>query len=623
MTPAVCDRLCRGYAYFAVQYYGECRCASEGWIPKYGKKPSKDCNAPCKGDKKVMCGGPWRNNVYKTTSTDEIAPKQCRKAAKIASAHPLEHTYAVKGAVCTIVANNAEKSRDKGVDDCSKMLDGKLETLARYRTGSSSGFSVVFKLPKPLSIEAVETYVKKPAHKDGGAGYAEPVISVRVKGSEDWAQVYKDDFLWGRAEREAHSATTNLSPEFRFDAWNVHQFDGGPWGQVTSVKLTMQEVDIHHDNSFSINELRLISDRKVDAVEVPVVIEGPGEYMGCFHDKGIRDLPDLIASCNDMTPVVCNQLCLQGGYSFYGTQWYGQCFCAKAGWKPKYGKDQDKACRTPCKGDVGIMCGGGWHNSVHKVESPTAWQKASRKVSKSCQEAADWRRKAKESARHVPTSHPGPGKYMGCYQDHPKRDLPIFKGISREMTAEKCHNRCKGYHYYAMQNSHECRCAPESWKPKYGKKPNQECNKPCTGDVATMCGAGWRNSVFKQPELLHPELPAHAHPLPEPVKRVKVTEHRPAKGAVHPSKAPAPPAASKTLTKSAGGGVHDHGKIGTYLVVVLLLFGGMAGFAYLGHAQGYFQLSFLSAKVATASAAPEGSETPEKARNRYEREPLL
>ena len=50
MTPAVCDRLCRGYEYFAVQYMRECRCASEGWIPKYGKKPSKECKTPCKGE---------------------------------------------------------------------------------------------------------------------------------------------------------------------------------------------------------------------------------------------------------------------------------------------------------------------------------------------------------------------------------------------------------------------------------------------------------------------------------------------------------------------------------------------------------------------------------------------
>ena len=32
--------------------------------PTYTKKPDSECNKPCKKDKKVMCGGGWRNSVY-------------------------------------------------------------------------------------------------------------------------------------------------------------------------------------------------------------------------------------------------------------------------------------------------------------------------------------------------------------------------------------------------------------------------------------------------------------------------------------------------------------------------------------------------------------------------------
>ena len=129
----------------------------------------------------------------------------------------------------------------------------------------------------------------------------------------------------------------------------------------------MQEIDIHHDNAFQINEIRIISDQPTDAIEVPTVFVGPGKYLGCYKDKAKRDLPHLMASCNDMTPWTCNTLCLEAGFGVYGLQWYGECRCGPKGWKANYGKKEDKDCNTPCKGDVSIMCGGGWLNSVHEV----------------------------------------------------------------------------------------------------------------------------------------------------------------------------------------------------------------------------------------------------------------
>jgi len=32
---------------------------------------------------------------------------------------------------------------------------------------------------------------------------------------------------------------------------------------------------------------------------------------------------------------------------------------------------------------------------------------------------------------------------------------------------------------------------------KYGKRPESECNMKCKNDNSRICGAGWRNSVFK------------------------------------------------------------------------------------------------------------------------------
>ena len=32
---------------------------------------------------------------------------------------------------------------------------------------------------------------------------------------------------------------------------------------------------------------------------------------------------------------------------------------------------------------------------------------------------------------------------------------------------------------------------------KHGKRPDSECNMRCKYDNSRMCGAGWRNNVFK------------------------------------------------------------------------------------------------------------------------------
>ena len=117
---------------------------------------------------------------------------------------------------------------------------------------------------------------------------------------------------------------------------------------------------------------------------------------------------------------------------------------------------------------------------------------------------------------------PGPGKYMGCFEDAPKRDLEISGQKSSKMTPELCSQQCKKYHYYGLQNSDECWCGASDWTPRYKKVLNRQCNKPCTGDVESMCGGGWRNNIWKQPESMHSK-----HPIAKkkPTPKVKVTEH--------------------------------------------------------------------------------------------------
>ena len=65
-TAQVCADFCRdnGYHYFGLQYYNQCFCDNE--YDMYGVAAAdSECNTPCYGDDTTMCGGPWRNSVYR------------------------------------------------------------------------------------------------------------------------------------------------------------------------------------------------------------------------------------------------------------------------------------------------------------------------------------------------------------------------------------------------------------------------------------------------------------------------------------------------------------------------------------------------------------------------------
>ncbi|XP_075235447.1 uncharacterized protein LOC142332726 isoform X2 [Lycorma delicatula] len=67
LIPELCVDICRskGFHYSATQYKYECFCDNKR--PSYELLSNdNECNTPCDGDKKRMCGGDWKLSVYKT-----------------------------------------------------------------------------------------------------------------------------------------------------------------------------------------------------------------------------------------------------------------------------------------------------------------------------------------------------------------------------------------------------------------------------------------------------------------------------------------------------------------------------------------------------------------------------
>jgi len=213
-----------------------------------------------------------------------------------------------------------------------------------------------------------------------------------------------------------------------------------------------------------------------------------------------------------MTTAQCNLLCHNEGFHYYAVQDSNECWCSPSSWKPRYKKVADAVCNRPCAGDTSVMCGGRMHNSVYAVAPAHPF-----KMPPGCiRQAAYWAHAAKAATELLHSKPEGPGKYLGCFQDHPgakNRDLPVNTNMEsleiklaehdpngkHKMTIQWCSQLCQnlGHTYYALQNHYECRCAAEDWLPKYGKRPLKACNTPCAGNPKAMCGGRNHNSVFR------------------------------------------------------------------------------------------------------------------------------
>ena len=83
MTLTECNLLCQHHRYYAVSGSSQCVCGDDSWTPKYKKVLDSQCNSPCIGDPREMCGGNLHNSVYSTESTTtQLQAGKCYSAVQ-------------------------------------------------------------------------------------------------------------------------------------------------------------------------------------------------------------------------------------------------------------------------------------------------------------------------------------------------------------------------------------------------------------------------------------------------------------------------------------------------------------------------------------------------------------
>jgi len=110
-----------------------------------------------------------------------------------------------------------------------------------------------------------------------------------------------------------------------------------------------------------------------EARGTPEVEEAGG---GCFKDGG-QDGGDpnqraMIHVQGWFTHARCARKCGERGMDTMAIQYGDECFCGRGDQHAKFGKADESECDMPCpdwdEREEGLKCGGGWRNSVYKIE---------------------------------------------------------------------------------------------------------------------------------------------------------------------------------------------------------------------------------------------------------------
>jgi len=89
-------------------------------------------------------------------------------------------------------------------------------------------------------------------------------------------------------------------------------------------------------------------------------------YVGCFRDRGKRDLPVLFGKYKKIKRADCLAEAKKKNFKYIGHQYGGECWMSNA--FGKYGQVDDSECKMKCALEPNLICGGGWRNSVWSVE---------------------------------------------------------------------------------------------------------------------------------------------------------------------------------------------------------------------------------------------------------------
>ncbi|KAK5663734.1 hypothetical protein OQA88_4165 [Cercophora sp. LCS_1] len=251
------------------------------------------------------------------------------------------------------------------------------------------------------------------------------------------------------------------------------------------------------------------------------------QWTGCFLDTS-RNLATQVNNSTmeaSNTNGQCQNLCLERGYRFAGTQYHQECWCGNTITYPSsYTSEALDKCKYACTGDASESCGGdgtylSLYADISKFDIPGFLESANSPPPTTTTTSS--------APPSTSTTPPGPGstlnplmpdivsdqwKYIGCHRDNVGgiRSINSKNTADDDMTLEFCADFCEGYNFFGTEYGRECFCSWTLDTPAL-KVTESDCSMACASNSAQICGNGdrltvYNNTIFQEP----PPAPSHA-----------------------------------------------------------------------------------------------------------------
>ncbi|KOS19608.1 putative fungistatic metabolite [Escovopsis weberi] len=538
MTNEACVDFCysKGLPYAGTEYFTQCYCGSS-LAPGATPAAETDCNAPCGGNATEPCGGSNRLTLFNTSQItgpqvnpgpdgwtsqgcysegttgralatglngvpgDQMTVAKCTAGCQSAGFSLAGVEYAGECYCGNQISNGAKPDASGG---CTMTCNGNgtefcggpghlnLYSKGSFRPrgedaltpGQHSHLSANLALPIASRLVCPFNYKWYGCYTEGTNG--------RALGSK----TYADDAMTLGACAIFCSGFTYFGVEYSRECYCGNSFSAGSI-LANSADCNMICAGTSCDfcgsgNRLSVYSLNAPPGSTTDPTAPPTSISTPistpapsstglpkgWAAYGCWVD-GVqgRILNQQLPDNDALTVESCAQSCASQDFKIAGAEYSKQCFCGNSIVNGGVKAQSDAECNTPCAGDPTEMCGGGGRMSILSLGPPAVL------------------------APPAPIPVVGDWAYQGCYEDNVKQVRTFtWQLIFQNMTPDQCLKQCATFGYMAagLEYGDECYCGDPFNIQTVGstKRPESECNIPCTGNGSAICGGGSRLTTY-------------------------------------------------------------------------------------------------------------------------------
>ncbi|KAF8421833.1 WSC domain-containing protein [Tirmania nivea] len=232
---------------------------------------------------------------------------------------------------------------------------------------------------------------------------------------------------------------------------------------------------------------------------IPYIVQAVANftYQGCYSEATSgRALSQKYISSVNVDVQFCADYCK--AYTYFGVEYGRECYCGDT-LAATSTKKPDTDCDMFCAADEFAYCGGAGRLGLYQqgANSTVLTTTASDPVVASTTGTAVTSITTTTAAPPNGPTSTANYTYIACWSDNDLGNRTLQGKTVQDQgdSPDFCHTFCAGFAYFGLEYGNECWCG-NVVRDVSEQRPETECNMPCAGDGAKLCGAGFRLNLY-------------------------------------------------------------------------------------------------------------------------------